>query len=142
MVYHIIYDGNCNLCATFTQLLAKFDQGNIFDYIPMQDQATLQQLNITPEDCEMGMILIDSNNTKERWQGSDAAEAIVNLLPLGQAFILAYRSLPGMKWLGDKTYEQVRDNRYNWFGKRDKTYQSPYPFGCHENDNCSFVSER
>ncbi|MGK7956145.1 MAG: thiol-disulfide oxidoreductase DCC family protein [Crocosphaera sp.] len=137
MVYHIIYDGNCNLCATFTQLLAQFDQGNIFDYIPMQDQATLQQFNITPEDCEMGMILIDGNNTRKRWQGSDAAEEIVNLLPLGQAFIIAYRVLPGMKWLGDKTYQQVRDNRYNWFGKRDNVYQSPYPFGCHENDNCS-----
>ncbi|MGK7879276.1 MAG: thiol-disulfide oxidoreductase DCC family protein [Crocosphaera sp.] len=137
MVYHIIYDGNCNLCVTFTQLLAQFDQGNIFDYIPMQDQTTLQQFNITPKDCEMGMILIDGNNTKKRWQGSNAAEEIINLLPLGQAFILAYRALPGMKWLGDKTYEQVRDNRYNWFGKRDNTYQSPYPFGCHENDNCS-----
>ena len=137
MVYHIIYDGNCNLCATFTQLLSRFDQGNIFDYIPMQDQGTLQQFSITSEDCEMGMILIDSNDSIKRWQGSDAAEEIVNLLPLGQAFIIAYRALPGMKWLGDKTYEQVRDNRYNWFGKRDNTYQSPYPFGCHESDNCS-----
>lgn len=140
MVYHIIYDGNCNLCSTFTQLLANFDQGNIFDYIPMQDEVTLKQFHITPEDCEMGMILIDGNHPKRRWQGSDAAEEIVNLLPLGQAFIVAYRSLPGMKWLGDKTYEQVRDNRYNWFGKRDKTYQSPYPFGCDEKDNCSVAN--
>ncbi len=137
MVYHVIYDGNCNLCSTFTQLLAKFDQGNLFDYIPMQDEATLKQFHITSEDCEMGMILIDGDNTKRRWQGSDAAEEIVNLLPLGQAFITAYRSLPGMKWLGDKTYEQVRDNRYHWFGKRDKTYQSPYPFSCDERNNCS-----
>ncbi|WP_107670721.1 thiol-disulfide oxidoreductase DCC family protein [Cyanothece sp. BG0011] len=137
MVYHIIYDGNCNLCSTFTQLLANFDQGNLFDYIPMQDEATLKQFHITSNDCEMGMILIDGNNIKRRWQGSDAAEEIVNLLPLGQAFITAYRALPGMKTLGDKTYEQVRDNRYNWFGKREKTYQSPYPFGCDERDNCS-----
>lgn len=137
MVYHIIYDGNCNLCSTFTQLLANFDQGNLFDYIPMQDEGTLKQFHITSNDCEMGMILIDGNNTKRRWQGSNAAEEIVNLLPLGQAFITAYRALPGMKTLGDKTYEQVRDNRYNWFGKREKTYQSPYPFGCDEKNNCS-----
>ncbi|MEA5533349.1 thiol-disulfide oxidoreductase DCC family protein [Crocosphaera sp. XPORK-15E] len=135
MVYHVIYDGNCNLCATFTQLLSKFDQGHLFDYIPMQDEVMLKQFNITAQDCEMGMILIDGNLPDERWQGSNAAEEIVNLLPLGQAFILAYRSLPGMKWLGDKTYEQVRDNRYNWFGKREKTYDSPYPFGCHEINN-------
>ncbi|MEM8778740.1 MAG: DCC1-like thiol-disulfide oxidoreductase family protein [Cyanobacteria bacterium P01_G01_bin.49] len=136
MVYHIIYDGNCNLCATFTQLLSKFDQGHLFDYIPMQAQATLQQFEITPQDCEMGMILIDGNNPKNRWQGSNAAEEITRLLPLGQVFITAYRSLPGVKWMGDKTYEQVRDNRYNWFGKREKIYNTPYPFGCHEIDNC------
>lgn len=137
MVYHVIYDGNCNLCATFTQLLASFDQGKLFDYIPMQDEVTLQQFGITSEDCKMGMILIDGEDIKNRWQGSNAAEEIVNLLPLGQLFITAYRALPGVKWVGDKTYEQVRDNRYNWFGKRQKTYQSNYPFGCHNSDNCS-----
>ena len=55
--YHVIYDGNCNLCSTFTQLLEKFDKGELFDYIPMQDEATLQQFGITSEDCQMGMIL-------------------------------------------------------------------------------------
>lgn len=137
MVYHIIYDGNCNLCVTFTQLLTQFDQGNLFDYIPMQDQATLKQFGVTPQDCEMGMILIEQNNPDNRWQGSDAAEKIVELLPLGQTFITVYRNLPGMKWLGDKTYEQVRDNRYQWFGKRERTYHSPYPFKCHRTDNSS-----
>lgn len=132
MVYHVIYDGNCNLCVTFTKLLATFDQGKLFNYIPMQDETTLQQFGITADDCQMGMILIDGGNRKRRWQGSDAAEEIAHLLPLGQAFIAAYRALPGMKWLGDQTYEQIRDNRYNWFGKRETTYQSPYPFGCHD----------
>ncbi len=130
MVYHVIYDGNCNLCATFSKLLATFDKGKLFNYIPMQDETTLQQFGITADDGQMGMILIDGEDQKRRWQGSDAAEEIVDLLPLGQAFIAAYRTLPGMKWLGDKTYEQVRDNRYNWFGERETTYQSPYPFGC------------
>ena len=130
MQYHVIYDGNCNLCVTFTQLLEQFDQGNIFNYIPMQNEPTLAQFNITSQDCKMGMILIDANQPNQRWQGSDAAEAIVNLLPLGKAFISAYRALPGMKNLGDKAYEQIRDNRYQWFGKRESTYNSAYPFGC------------
>lgn len=137
MVYHVIYDGNCNLCVTFTQLLANFDQGNLFDYIPMQDQTTLQQFGITSQDCEMGMILIDGNDPQNRWQGSDAAEEIVRLLPFGQAFVTAYRNLPGMKWFGDQTYEKVRDNRYHWFGKRDKTYYTSYPFRCDKTNDCS-----
>ncbi|HHP7232123.1 MAG TPA: thiol-disulfide oxidoreductase DCC family protein [Xenococcaceae cyanobacterium] len=130
MQYHVIYDGNCNLCVTFTQLLEQFDQGKIFDYIPMQNESALAQFKITPEDCDMGMILIDANQPNKRWQGSEAAEEIANLLPLGKAFITAYRALPGMKFWGDRTYQQIRDNRYNWFGKRDSTYNSTYPFGC------------
>ena len=51
----------------------------------------------------------------------------------------AYRSIPGMKWLGDKAYERVRDNRYGWFGKTDATYYSEYPFSCggSQDDSCS-----
>jgi predicted DCC family thiol-disulfide oxidoreductase YuxK len=130
MNYHVIYDGNCNLCVTFTQLLEKFDRGQIFDYIPMQDEIALQKFGITEQDCQMGMILIDAQNCERRWQGSNAAEEITRLLPLGEVFISAYRALPGMKWMGDRVYEQVRDNRYEWFGKRTSSYKSEYPFGC------------
>jgi predicted DCC family thiol-disulfide oxidoreductase YuxK len=132
MKYHVIYDGNCNLCVTFTQLLESFDRGSLFDYTPMQDEVTLRRFGIAADACKMGMILIDGNNVERRWQGSDAAEEIVRLLPMGEAFIAAYRALPGMKWFGDRTYEQVRDNRYEWFGKRDSTYHSAYPIGCSE----------
>ncbi len=130
MNYHLVYDGNCNLCVGFAQLLEKFDRSSIFDYIPMQDKVTLEKFQITAEDCEMGMILIDAEKPENRWQGSAAAEEIARLLPLGKAFIAAYRALPGAKWIGDRTYEQVRDNRYQWFGKRDSTYYSNRPFGC------------
>ncbi len=134
MVYHLIYDGNCNLCTTFTQLLEKFDRGHLFNYIPMQDKATLEKFAITPEDCQMGMILIDGKTPERRWQGSEAAEEIVRLLPIGEGFIAAYRALPGVKWIGDRTYEQIRDNRYQLFGKRDSTYYSAYAVGCNSSD--------
>lgn len=134
--YHVIYDGNCNLCVTFSQLLEKFDRGKLFDYIPMQDRETLEQFDIKEEDCQMGMILIDANNPELRWQGSDAAEEIARLLPAGELFIAAYRAIPGMKWVGDRAYAQIRDNRYNWFGKRNSTYHSAYPIGCAAANNC------
>jgi len=134
MNYYVIYDGNCNLCVTLVQLLENLDQGNLFRHIPMQDQQTLQQWGITPQDCELGMILINANVPEQRWQGSAAAEEIGRLLPFGSIFVDAYRSLPGVKWAGDRIYEQIRDNRYSLFGKRPNTYQSVY---CAEN-NCKF----
>jgi predicted DCC family thiol-disulfide oxidoreductase YuxK len=130
MNYHVIYDGNCNLCVTLVQLLENLDKGQLFDYIPMQDEEALKNFGVTPQDCEMGMILIDANSPKRRWQGSDAAEEIGNLMPAGNIFVSAYRAMPGMKWAGDRAYEQIRDNRYSWFGKRSSTYNSVYPLGC------------
>lgn len=136
MVYHVIYDGNCNLCSNLVQLLEQLDAGQTFDYIPMQDRAALQQLNISSTDCELGMILVDGEALDRRWQGTAAAEEIGRMLPLGAIFVTAYRSLPGVKWMGDRTYEQVRDHRYELFGRRESTYQPRYPAAICTNHQC------
>ncbi|NJO42398.1 MAG: DUF393 domain-containing protein [Cyanobacteria bacterium CRU_2_1] len=126
MMYHVIYDGNCNLCVNLVKLLELLDRGDRFIYAPMQDQSTLDRFGITPEDCELGMILINAAHPDQRWQGSIAAEEIGRLLPMGWLFVEAYRAMPGVKWIGDRVYEQIRDNRYTLFGKRSTTYQSAY----------------
>jgi predicted DCC family thiol-disulfide oxidoreductase YuxK len=122
------------------KLLETLDRGQRFTYTPMQDQVTLDRFNITTADCERGMILIDANETSRRWQGSEAAEEIGQLLPMGALFVNAYRSLPGLKQVGDRVYEQVRDNRYAWFGQRTTTYQSAYSH-CDEDACQRYFSE-
>jgi len=79
--------------------------------------------------------VINAAMPEQRWQGSDAAEEIGRLLPLGNVFVSAYRALPGAKWAGDRTYAQIRDNRYALFGKRDRTYPPRYPAAC-VSDRC------
>jgi predicted DCC family thiol-disulfide oxidoreductase YuxK len=117
----------------------------------MQDSQTLGHYGITPADCEAGMILLDtqtpdSQSVREptrneypsrnrRWQGSDAAEEIGRLLPLGNSFVQVYRALPGAKQVGDQVYAFVRDRRYDLFGQRDQRYDSAYPL-C-DNQYCS-----
>lgn len=137
MSYYVIYDGNCNLCVTLVQVLESLDKGQMFRYTPMQDRETLSQFGISPQDCEMGIILIDADAPEKRWQGSDAAEEIGQLLPAGDVFVAAYRALPGVKWMGDRFYEQIRDNRYTLFGKRSSIYESAYPIGCASAESCS-----
>ncbi len=127
MSHIIVYDGHCNLCVSLVQVLERLEQGQLFRYVPMQDIETLAQWQITPQDCEAGMIVLEADAPVHRWQGSAAAEKIATLLPAGAALIAAYRSLPGLKWLGDRTYEQVRDHRYQWFGQYPELYQSAYP---------------
>lgn len=130
MRYTVIYDGNCNLCVSWVKLLEQLDQGQRFDYVPMQDHSALAQWQISPQDCEAGMILLNNELPERRWQGSDAAEEITHLLPAGAGLIQAYRALPGVKWMGDRVYEQLRDNRYAWFGQRAEMYQSPLGRDC------------
>ena len=137
MNYYIIFDGNCNLCVNWVQVLENFDKGEIFQYTPMQNETILSRFGITAKDCQMGVILIDADAPERRWQGSDAAEEVARLLPIGNQVVEFYRALPGVKWIGDRFYEKIRDNRYNLFGKRDTTYQSAYPFGCNSTENCS-----
>jgi predicted DCC family thiol-disulfide oxidoreductase YuxK len=139
-MYHVIYDGNCNLCVNLVRMLEQLDRGERFQYAPMQNQQILTQYGITDQDCQMGMLLINQENPQERWQGSDAAEEIGRLLPTGQGWVAAYRMMPGMKWMGDRFYEQIRDNRYALFGKRQETYQSGYPI-C-GGENCSTASSQ
>lgn len=127
MTHTVIFDGDCNLCTSLVQLLEQLDRGHQFRYIPMQDQQALEKWQIQPSDCQVGMFLVQDSQPQKRWQGSEAAEEIARLLPAGEVFISAYRSLPGLKDLGDRCYAQVRDNRYSWFGKRSETYQSAYP---------------
>lgn len=135
MTYHVIYDGNCNLCVTLVQFLETLDRGQQFKYVSMQDPETLQQFGTAPQDCELGMILLEEGVPEHRWQGSEAAEEIGRLLPGGEFFVAAYRAMPGIKWAGDRIYEQVRDNRYTLFGKRTSPYESAYPVGC-STGNC------
>lgn len=130
MKYHVIYDGNCNLCVSFVQRMEDLDRGQTFNYIPMQDEESLKEFGISSQDCELGIILIDAAHPERRWQGSDAVEEIASHLPVGKPMLDLYRSFPGMKWLGDRAYEQVRNNRYQWFGKRKETYHSPHRVGC------------
>lgn len=124
MDYIVIYDGKCNLCANFVQILRQFDQGQRFEYVPMQDEATLRQWQVTPADCEQGMMLIHREHPDQRWQGSDAAEEISRLLPGGGGLVRLYRSMPTLKSWGDRLYAQIRDHRYDWFGERSELFRA------------------
>lgn len=125
--YLVVYDGRCNLCSNLVQVLERLDQGQRFQYLPMQATAALADWQITPEDCEQGMILVSMADRNQRWQGSDAAEEISRLLPVGNGFVAAYRAVPGLKGVGDRFYAWIRDHRYQVFGQRPELYTSDLP---------------
>lgn len=129
-MYCVIYDGHCNLCVNLVRVLEAVDQGQRFQYVPMQDEAALTPFGLTPADGEAGMILIDLAQPTRRWQGSEAAEEIGRQMPLLQGLVPAYRALPGAKPTGDRVYAYIRDHRYQLFGQRADRYQPAYPHRC------------
>jgi predicted DCC family thiol-disulfide oxidoreductase YuxK len=125
--YTVIYDGECNLCSNLVQGLEARDRGKTFQYLPMQDLEGLRVYGISAQDCEAGMILIHEQDRSQRWQGSAAAEEIARIDALSRPLAELYRAVPGIKWLGDRLYVQIRDHRYALFGRRSHLYQSAYP---------------
>jgi predicted DCC family thiol-disulfide oxidoreductase YuxK len=93
----------------------------------MQADDLLQHWGIMPAECELGMILLDTQAPERRWQGTAAAEEIGRLFPAGSWFVFAYRTLPLLKGVGDRLYGVVRDHRYFLFGQRTSVYEPLYP---------------
>ncbi|MEN9216317.1 MAG: DCC1-like thiol-disulfide oxidoreductase family protein [Gloeomargarita sp. HHBFW_bins_162] len=121
--YLLIYDGLCNLCATCVQAVSNLDQGHLFTYLPMQDEAALAEWGITPDTCAQGMIVIDQTQPAHRWQGSEAVEQMARLIPGIAPLVDWYRGMTALKSLGDSCYAQIRDHRYEWFGQREQVYR-------------------
>jgi predicted DCC family thiol-disulfide oxidoreductase YuxK len=135
MTYLVIYDGDCNLCAGLVQLLERLDQGRTFAYSPMQNAEILARFQLAIADMVLGVMLIDLNCPSIRWQGSSAIEEIAKLLPNAAPFVHLYLQIKPIKWLGDRTYEQIRNHRYALFGKRSHTFVSEFAPIC-AGDRC------
>ena len=125
-MYSIIYDGHCNLCVNLVRSLEALDGGLRFQYIPLQDGVALARYGLTPADGQAGMIVLNQADPSQRWQGSEAAEVIVQILPLADSLVKGYRG-SWLKPLGDQIYAYVRDHRYALFGQRQTLYRSAYP---------------
>ncbi|NJK33963.1 MAG: DUF393 domain-containing protein [Oscillatoriales cyanobacterium SM2_2_1] len=131
----VIYDGDCNLCTGWVQFLERGDRGQRFVFVPMQNGDLSSTYQITAADCELGLILLDLE-TQQRWQGTAAIAEIGSRLPLAARLVWFYQQWSGLGWLGDRTYEFIRDRRYQLFGRRAETYTSPFSVECTSGGSC------
>lgn len=113
------------MCVTLVQALERWDQGGQFVYTPMQDARIFDHFALTPQNCTLGLFLVDLDQPEVRWQGAAAVEEIGRRL---HAWIDLYRALPGFQTVGEGLYGLVRDTRYALWGRRDQTYWSCYPW--------------
>ena len=113
----ILFDGVCNLCNGSVIFVLKREKKPIFKFASIQSGAGQELLEWCglPSGYSQAVLLIDNGRT---YLGSTAA------LKIGQEFIfpwntLAYAGFVVPKLIRDWVYNQIAQNRYQWFGKRD-----------------------
>ena len=123
----ILYDGVCNFCNTWVDIILKIDFQKKFRYAALQSDAggkLLEQIGKEKDDIS-SVVLVkqvkggDENAYKGYFKSSCVTEVIkeLNLPALSPAAVLLSNVLPlGLK---DVAYETVARNRYNFLGKRN-----------------------
>lgn len=115
----ILFDGVCNMCNTGVNVaLDSQEAKQAFRFAPLQSQAgrtLLQQCGRAPDDIS-SIVLVEDG------QHSVKSQAILRIgqhlnPPLGQLATLGF-IVPN--FLRDIAYDQVANNRYNVFGKRQE----------------------
>lgn len=123
----IFFDGECNLCNGFVDLLLDIDLQQKFYLAPLQGETARQYLPPLPENPEdWAIAFFDGVNT---YYASDACLAICQTLGGPWQLLTLARPLP--QNFRDWLYRIVATNRYRWFGQRtcrpmDFTQPSPF----------------
>jgi predicted DCC family thiol-disulfide oxidoreductase YuxK len=119
----ILFDGLCNLCNRFVDVVIHRDLGREFKIGALQSetgQKIMQEIGI-PEEDPYSLILIDNGKI---WTKSEAIFRIVQhlngLRPIAYIFIMIPRIL------SDAAYDLIARNRYRLFG-RSNTCRLPSP---------------
>ena len=113
----VIFDGVCNLCNSFINLIIKYDSNNRFVFTSLQSEISQE---ITSH------LKIDSKNKESIFlyeQGVSydfkSTAALKIMKEFGGLWYLTQVGYILPQFLRDGIYDIVAKNRYKWFGKRD-----------------------
>jgi len=117
----ILYDGVCNFCNTWVDLLLRIDLQQKFKFAPLQSKVGRQLLvSIGKEADDISSVILVKAGGKESYDKSRCVLKVVEELgPLAKvASKTALNIVPTE--LRDSIYDTVAENRYNFLGKRDE----------------------
>lgn len=107
----VIYDGDCPLCRSFSQIIKKWDKAEIFEFKPAKSvelSGLVQGLN--PQDFRTAVVSIKSNG--RLYTGVKAVAEILKKLPNGWRFLGIIILLPIIRNLAAIFYRIIAHNRY------------------------------
>jgi len=108
--YTLVYDGMCRMCTRLSNVLRKWDKGEI-EVVPSQHAGVQARFPWIPARAYAEAIQLVGPGG-QTWQGSAAVEQLLNILPRGRWIAWIFR-IPYMRTLADKLYRWVARNRYH-----------------------------
>lgn len=116
----IIFDGHCVLCSSGVQWMLQHDPRGNYRFAAAQGrtpQALYRHYGLDPVAFRTFMVLADGT-PKTHWKGLGAA---AGLMPAPWKWLgAASRIVP--RFIGDRIYDWVQRNRFNWFGSREACF--------------------
>ena len=103
----LIYDGDCGFCKRIVDAMRKRAQGEV-DYAPFQ-QVGFRFPEIPTSDFERAVQFIEKS--RERSQGAEAVFRTLAAEGRLRWLLVFYLSLPGFKWVAERAYRVVAQNR-------------------------------
>ena len=116
----ILFDGVCNFCNTWVDLLLRLDTKGVYKLTPLQSklgQSLLQSIGKDANDIS-SIVLIEQDG-KTFYTKSDCVLQVVSQLGLPFEVGMNVVKLTVPPFLRDTIYDTIAENRYNLLGKRD-----------------------
>lgn len=113
----ILFDGVCNLCSDAVIFIIKHDKKNLFRFAALQSEPGTEFIDKYDIDTSQtdSIILVEE---KRYFTKSTAALRIARHLSGGYPLLYGFIILP--KFIRDWMYDIIANNRYKWFGKKDR----------------------
>lgn len=114
----ILFDGVCNLCNSFVNLVIRQDKKDRFRFASLQSEIgkeLMKERNLDPDKLD-SIILI--NPGVAYYLKSTAALQIAKHLSGGYKLLSYFSFLP--ENFRDFIYTYVANNRYKWYGKKEQ----------------------
>jgi len=119
----ILFDGVCNFCNTWVDILLRIDLNKKFKFTPLQSDIGKSLLVSIGKDADdiSSVILVDQGDTKRDYYDKSACvlKVVEELGPLAGVFTKATENIVPRN-VRDSLYDMVAENRYNFLGKRDE----------------------
>jgi predicted DCC family thiol-disulfide oxidoreductase YuxK len=110
--YTVVYDGQCKVCSRLVKVLTKWDTGGELELIPFQNTTVLSRFPWIPAAAYAEALQLIGPGGKT-WQGGEAIEQLLKILPYGLTFGWAFK-VPGFGNLFGRFYRWFARNRYKF----------------------------